>query len=209
MATLTVAALFVETGGVYYGLPDVDPWDIERDARLYRGPHPVVAHPPCQRWGRYWSGGPSAAVRRRLGDDDNCFASALWAVRTFGGVLEHPEASHAWSWFGLPRPDRNGGWTGGDRYEGTSCCVEQGHYGHKTRKATWLYAVRTTRPELRWGPSRRTLAIEMSPHSKEEARKWRAAPGYVPAKRLTPMELLATPIPFRDELLALARTASR
>ena len=28
-----VAALFVETDGVYFGLPNVDPWDEERDAR--------------------------------------------------------------------------------------------------------------------------------------------------------------------------------
>ena len=42
-----IAALFVETGGVYFGLPNVDPWDEERDARLYDGPWPVVAHPPC------------------------------------------------------------------------------------------------------------------------------------------------------------------
>lgn len=33
-----VAALYVETGGSYYGLPDVDPWDEARDARLYNGP---------------------------------------------------------------------------------------------------------------------------------------------------------------------------
>ena len=25
-----IAALFVETGGAYFGLPDVDPWDKER-----------------------------------------------------------------------------------------------------------------------------------------------------------------------------------
>lgn len=35
---VTVAALFVETGGCYFGLPDVDPWDEARDARLYAGP---------------------------------------------------------------------------------------------------------------------------------------------------------------------------
>lgn len=64
-----IAALFVAVGGGYFGLPDVDPWDAERDARLYAGPWPVVAHPPCERWGRYWSGGPSAKVRRELGDD--------------------------------------------------------------------------------------------------------------------------------------------
>jgi hypothetical protein len=48
-----IAALFVETNGCYFNLPGVDPWDINRDARKYAGPHPVVAHPPCQRWGRY------------------------------------------------------------------------------------------------------------------------------------------------------------
>lgn len=35
-----VAALYVQTGGAYYGMPDVDPWDEARDARLYDGPHP-------------------------------------------------------------------------------------------------------------------------------------------------------------------------
>jgi hypothetical protein len=29
---VTVAALYVQTDGVYYGLPDVDPWDEQRDA---------------------------------------------------------------------------------------------------------------------------------------------------------------------------------
>lgn len=37
-----IAALFVEPGGVYYGMPDVDPWDESRDARAYAGPWPVV-----------------------------------------------------------------------------------------------------------------------------------------------------------------------
>lgn len=53
-----IAALFVERDGAYYGIGGVDPWDQERDARLYVGPHPVVAHPPCERWGRYWHGSP-------------------------------------------------------------------------------------------------------------------------------------------------------
>lgn len=51
-----IAALYVETDGPYFGLDGVDPWDIRRDARLYTGPHPVVAHPPCARWGRYAKG---------------------------------------------------------------------------------------------------------------------------------------------------------
>ena len=52
-----IAALYVEKGGCY-DMPGIDLWDIERDARLYEGPWPVVAHPPCERWGRYWHGSP-------------------------------------------------------------------------------------------------------------------------------------------------------
>lgn len=85
-----IAALFVETDGVYYGLEGVDPWDEKRDARKYEGPWPVVAHPPCERWGRYWSGGPSARVKRKLGDDGGCFSAALRAVRTWGGSWSTP-----------------------------------------------------------------------------------------------------------------------
>lgn len=32
-----IAALFIETGGVYTRLPGVDAWDGARDARLYAG----------------------------------------------------------------------------------------------------------------------------------------------------------------------------
>ena len=46
-----IAALYVESGGAYFGLQGVDPWDEVRDARLYAGPHAIVAHPPCQRYG--------------------------------------------------------------------------------------------------------------------------------------------------------------
>ena len=132
----TVAALFVETNGCYFGLVGVDPWDITRDARTYAGPHPVVAHPPCERWGRYWNGGPGARVPRKLGDDKGCFAAALASVRKWGGVLEHPEGSHAWRAFGLNTPPRWGGWIVADFEGGWTCCVEQGWYGHRARKAT-------------------------------------------------------------------------
>jgi hypothetical protein len=86
-----IAALFVDKRGCYGGLEGVDAWDIERDARLYDGPWPVVAHPPCERYGRYWHGGPSAKVRRVKGDDGGCFAAALAAVRKWGGVSSTPK----------------------------------------------------------------------------------------------------------------------
>lgn len=194
----TVAALYVEKNGPYYGLPNVDPWDVERDARNYRGPYPVIAHPPCKRWGRYWSGGPSAKVRRILGDDDGCFAAALWAVRTFGGVIEHPEASHAWRWFGLARPPKSGGWIRAGDERGHTCCVEQGHYGHVARKATWLYAVLPRYPDLTWGKAWGRKRLDSGYHSKEERLR-----GGLVHKRTSVKENRLTPIPFRDLLIEL------
>jgi hypothetical protein len=200
-----IAALFVEKNGVYFSLPNVDPWDEARDARLYAGPHPVVAHPPCQRWGRYWSGGPSAKVRRELGDDDGCFESALASVRRWGGVLEHPEASHAFKRFGLARPTKSGGWHGGPLV-GWTCCVEQGHYGHSARKATWLYLFGAEPPDLKWGPSA-GRRLDEGFHSKAERDAARAA-GIPPRKRLSTKENIATPIPFRDLLISIAESAA-
>lgn len=101
--TTTIAALYVEDDGCYFGLPGVDPWPESRDARLYSDNFPVVAHPPCQRWGRFWHGSTRKPHQFTLGDDGGCFASALWNVRRCGGVLEHPADSHAWSAFGFPQ----------------------------------------------------------------------------------------------------------
>ena len=102
-----LAALFVEAGGSYWGIDGVDPWDEARDARKYRGPHPVVAHPPCQRWGKFWAGQPlwiaRTGERKVKGDDGGCFAAALSSVRAFGGVLEQPRMATFWPDRSAPR----------------------------------------------------------------------------------------------------------
>lgn len=203
-----IAALYVQTGGCYFDLEGVDPWDEARDARTYVGPHPVICHSPCQRWGRYWSGGPSAKVRRIKGDDGGCFAAALAAVHRFGGVLEHPEASHAWAAHGLLRPPKAGGWVVADDQGGWTCCVEQGHYGHSARKATWLYARGVDLPSLRWGRAMGRTRLEPGFHSSEERRAARAA-GAKPIKRLTAQERIGTPTPFRNMLISMARSAGQ
>jgi hypothetical protein len=202
-----IAALYVQTNGCYCVLDSVDPWDEARDARLYDGPHPVVAHPPCERWGRYARGGPNPHARRReIGDDGGCFAAALTSVRKWGGVLEHPAASHAWARHGLARPPHAGGWVLADEH-GWTCHVEQGHYGHRARKATWLYAVGCTLPALAWGSSAATQRTDMGPRSAEEAREMRRNGPTV--ERLGKRERAATPAPFRDLLISIAETATR
>ncbi len=202
-----IAALFVDRRGPYWGRDDVDAWDIERDARDYAGPYSVLAHPPCDRFGRYWSGGPSVKVRRELGDDGGCFASALASVRRYGGVVEHPEASHAWRIFGILTPPKTGGWlfVGGYSHDAWTCCVEQGHYGHPARKATWLYYDGPQPPDLIWGPSS-GVRLDEGFHSKAERDAARAA-GRAPIKRLSTTQNIVTPAPFAELLISLARSA--
>ncbi len=205
-----IAALYIEADGAYCGLPDVDPWDIMRDARLYAGPWPVVAHPPCQRWGRFWHGSTRKPHQFKLGEDEGCFAAALAAVRTWGGVIEHPCDSKAWKHFGLAHPKRHAGWQRADDHGGWTCYVEQGHYGHMSRKPTWLYAVapRERLPELNWSKGEQRL------HPTALARY-----GYAKARRIGMTAMVggkdktrirnATPLAFRDVLIGIARSASK
>jgi hypothetical protein len=206
-----IAALFVEKHGVYSGLDDVEVWDVARDARKYTGPYPVVAHPPCERWGRYWGGGPSAKVKRILGDDDGCFASALASVRRWGGVLEHPEGSHAFRRFNLPRPEWRAGWRRSVTGMGWSCCVAQGNYGHSARKLTWLYFFDgggDFPPNLDWSIPAPRARLDYGYHSADERRDRHAEVSpRVNKTRLSTAENLATPPAFRDTLLNLARRA--
>jgi hypothetical protein len=196
-----IAALFVESGGAYAGLPGVDLWDEARDARLYPGPLSVVAHPPCSRWCRL-AGLVEARWGHKRGEDGGCFAAALDAVRAYGGVLEHPAWSDAWATFYLPVPPREGGWVGGT-CGGFSCYVEQGRYGHVAKKATWLYAYGVELPELRWGheSDQRSAALVSWCGNHVKSGENRPRVGKAAAAR--------TPEEFRDILLGMARSAGR
>jgi hypothetical protein len=198
----TVAALFVQPNGVYAGVPGVDLWDEKRDARLYAGPHPVVGHPPCQRWCRF-AKGIEKVHGHKVGDDGRTFVAALEAVREYGGVLEHPAGSLAWDAFELPKPKSNGGWTRSFLDGGYSCYVEQGRYGHPMRKATWLYAYGLPElPALRWG---RTNDNEMLGEFKWGSRLYK--PAHDRNRPRVDGLHSVTPPAFRDALLAMARAA--
>lgn len=201
---MMVAALFVERDGPYFGLAGVDPWDEARDARMYAGPSPVVAHPPCERWGRFWHGSTRKPHQYKLGDDGGCFAAALASVRRWGGVLEHPADSRAWSHHNLNAPVRGGGWIAADMLGGWTCYVEQGHYGHAARKPTWLYAFGVDLPELNWtlGEQRlHPIALERYGYAKARRIGMVAMVGGKHKKRIRN----TTPAEFRDLLLSIAR----
>lgn len=197
-AQVTVAALYVETDGIYFGLPDIDPWDEQRDARLYAGPWPVVAHPPCARWCML---APliQAKYGHKIGADAGCFKAALDAVRRFGGVLEHPAYSKAWPAFGLPRP-RRGVWRRSLDDPGWVTEVSQAAYGHPARKRTWLYYVGSNPAELDWSePEAATTVSDLGPGgSRRRGDEWKPGIQYADAS--------ATPLAFRDVLIGLAQS---
>ncbi len=202
-----IAVLFTAPNSIYERIPGCDCWGVDRDARNYCGPHPVVAHPPCARWGRYWQGSPlciSKGKRLIKGNDQGCFAAAIWAVRTFGGVLEHPANSHAWPWFGLAKPQRKGGWIpSGDSFGGQTCCVEQYRYGHRAQKATWLYAVGHNLPELDWGKSPTGTGIWLEGGLSKSQRRRKIRTGR--CQRLSHRERAATPQAFAELLISIVK----
>jgi hypothetical protein len=184
-----ISVLFADPKGTYLRLP-VDLWCAERDARLYTGPNPVVAHPPCHLWVNY----AALNFRRyggehnRPGNDGGCFASALQSVRTWGGVLEHPASSNAWRAHGLQRPGKHGWTEAGGLWV---CEIWQSAYGHRARKRTWLcYAGQRPPFDLDWTRKPGTHQVGWFDRIKPT---------------LSKRESSATPLAFAQTLIALAQ----
>jgi hypothetical protein len=194
----TVAALYVDTArGPYSRMESVECWgwatrdglqlDVfapTRDARNYGGDHPVIAHPPCGPWGRFWwnyKGGEGAK---------DCGLRAVEQVREFGGVLEHPAQSGLWKVAGIPAPGDPP-----DPWDGWTLLVQQCDWGHLARKSTWLYVVGVEPQNLpEFPPTREPTHVMVRLLS--NGNDWPEIP-----KRLRHL----TPPAFADWLVELAR----
>lgn len=191
-----LVVLFVEPDSIYKQM-GLDCYDQARDARTYTGDAPVIAHPPCQRWGAMapvnfarWGG-----EHNRPGNDGGLFRFALATVNRCGGVLEHPAKTRAWAAHGLTKPTGIGWQPCGD---GWTCEVWQSAYGHRANKATWLYLVGEPLP-LRW--DRPTGTHQVGFH--DQRGKARNKP------TLGRREARATPPSFAVALVELARRCSK
>lgn len=115
-----------------------------------------------------------------------------------GGVIEHPEASHAWSEFGLVKPPHVGGWIKAGDGIGWTVCVEQGHYGHMARKKTWLYVVGCSYDDL-------PALMCGSSGDKQKIDPYHARVTGGSLERMSKIERVSTPVPFRDVLIRIAQ----
>lgn len=184
-----VPVLFAHRKSIYKTIQDCDVWDIDRDARNYSGDLPLIAHPPCRAWGglRQFS--------KPRPDEKDLAVFAVGIIQKNGGVLEHPRGSHLWHHCGLPRPGLR------DKFGGFTLQVEQHWWGHKARKATWLYITGCdprdvpaiplcfTEPEYVVAPSRR--------------------PGRAPCKHLPKSLREHTPIDFALWLIELVKICKK
>lgn len=190
-----IAALFVETNGCYFNDPRVVPFDITVDARIYDLDLPVVAHPPCQLWGKMakvnysrWGG-----EHNKPGNDGGCFSAALRSVVRCGGVLEHPAQSYAFETYGIPKP-KYAGWNRCGLHDWV-CEVWQSAYGHRANKKTWLYYYGINPPlELLWNKPKGSHQIGFQ----DQRGKARNKP------TLNKKESNATPVKFKEALIDLA-----
>ena len=123
-----VSVLFCRADSAYKNDSRFDVWDAQRNALLWDGGSPLIAHPPCRAWGIL-----SHMAKPRPGEKD----LAPWAIsqiRKFGGVLEHPKGSRLWKFMQLPEPGAMP-----DEFGGFSILLDQWDFGHVARKPTKLY----------------------------------------------------------------------
>jgi hypothetical protein len=196
----SIAALFVETNGVYFNLPFVEPFDLHKNALTYAGDDPVVAHPPCQLWGKFAKINYAryGGSHNKPGNDGGCFTHALDCVRKYGGVLEHPAFTYAWSAYSLPVP-KGIGWIQCSGHEWV-CEVWQSAYGHLARKRTWLFYSGENPPRpLRWERKNGTHQIGFHDQRGKDRNK----------PTLSKRKAIATPLAFRDALIELARNSRK
>ena len=163
-----------------------DCYDIERDARTYRGELPVVAHPPCRAW---------ASLRHhakpRVGEKELALF-CVDTVRRVGGVLEHPSLSTLWQAAALPRGLET------DPFGGHTLIVDQFWFGHRARKRTALYIVGVCRTRI----PRIPLALGEAPCT---VGLWSGRDRRTARPSIAKAEFEATPRNFAAWLLELAQ----
>jgi hypothetical protein len=186
-----VAALYVRNDSIYKML-GVDCWDIERDARNYQGPHPVIAHPPCRAWGKL------RKFARPRHDEKELAITAVNQVRKWGGVLEHPASSSLWPEINLPAPGSV------DSFGGFSIMVFQSWFGHRAVKKTLLYIVGISPKEIPPYP----ISLDAVTHIISSLKRRKSGKRTI-KQECTKSEREKTPEKFANYLIEIAKKCTK
>lgn len=124
MGSIVLAALWVASDTVYRQFKGVEVWDLKQDALKYKGPWPIVAHPPCGPWGY---------LINMSHETDEHGIRAMEYVHQYGGVVEQPKGSQLFKQYGSKR---------GQIEE-----LFQYDFGHLAQKRTILYWYKPRRIE--------------------------------------------------------------
>lgn len=116
-----ISVLCVQPGSNYYQVPELDLWDIKRDAYNFKGTNKVIAHPPCAQWSKL----KSLANENKKEKDLAYFCYEK--IKENGGIFEHPVGSEFFKKIDLSR---------GKLYK-----VFQSDFGFIARKPTLLWFV--------------------------------------------------------------------
>lgn len=123
-----IPVLFARVDSAYKQYSYFDVYDINRDARNFKGHGPVIAHPPCRAWGML------AHMAKPRPDEKELAIFSINLVRKNGGVVEHPYGSRLWKYFNIPDIA-----DGSDSFGGYTVTIDQWDFGHVARKKTKLY----------------------------------------------------------------------
>ena len=191
MGEMMVAALFVRRDSIYKSFDGIDAWDIDRDARNYKGVYPVICHPPCRAWGQL------SHMAKPRPDEKALAIHAINVIRKVGGVLEHPRGSKLWREMGLPKPGQT------DSFGGFSVVLDQFVFGHKAVKRSLLY-INGCKPQQLPPVPMRFDAVEYTVASKIKKHTGRRI-----KKEITKKEREATPPAFARWLIEVAELCKR
>ena len=172
-----VSVLCAARNSMYHTIPAVVVYDKRRDARIFPGGTPIVAHPPCRSW--------SAFTKHLAKPEPGEKELGLWCcdqLRAWGGILEQPAHSGLFAAAGLPMPgqgERDGVW---------SLEVWQAWWGYESKKSTWLAFV---------GVSPNDVITPMTLHARGRDKRTQ--------QLMSRNQRSATPLLFATWLIDLAR----
>lgn len=124
-----VDVYFVSNRSNYKKVPGFNCFDEKRNALLYPPKSVSIYHPPCRLFSklRHFSTAPVS---------EKFLAHwAMYYVRVYGGIVEHPYDSQLWKIYGFNQVGKV------DEFGGFWYIIDQHWFGFPTRKRTGLYIV--------------------------------------------------------------------